>query len=323
MIKEICLAILIAAGSAASGLAQSKLPAPEISEAQPFEQQHIAVLDSTMSWIETGTGTPVLFLHGNPTSSYLWRNVMPEIADTNRAIAVDLIGMGASGKPDIAYTFADHARYLEAFIDEMGLTEIALVGHDWGAALAWDFATRHPARVSALSFMEGVLPPAFPLPGYEVMGETGEVLRALRTDDVGEDLVLTQNMFVEQMLPGFVNRPLGTAAMDAYRAPFSTPKDRLPTLQWPRELPIAGEPAENVVLMERIAATMAAPSFPVQLMYVEPGVATPAEAVAWYRATIPALETVFLGQGLHFIQEDHPTAIGRALADWLRRSPQS
>lgn len=319
MFKELGLSVMLACASAVAATAQGKLPAPEISEAQPFEVQEITVLDSTMTWIETGAGDPILFLHGNPTSSYLWRNVLPEVSPGHRAIAVDLIGMGGSGKPDIAYTFADHAKYLTAFIEEMGLSDLTLVGHDWGAALAWDYATRHPDDVKALAFMEGVLPPAFPLPSYEVMGETGEVLRALRSPEVGEGMVLGQNMFVEQMLPGFVNRQLGEEAMTAYRAPFLEADDRFPTLQWPRELPIAGAPAANVDLMGQIAEKMKAPGFPVQLLYVEPGVATPAQAVDWYRNTIPGLETVFLGQGLHFIQEDHPQAIGRAIADWLRR----
>ncbi|MEE2944872.1 MAG: haloalkane dehalogenase [Pseudomonadota bacterium] len=319
MIRPIILAACLVAATALTGWAEPKLPVPEISEDQPFPVQETRVLDSTMTWIETGEGTPVLFLHGNPTSSYLWRNVLPEVGKTHRAIAVDLIGMGGSGKPDIAYTFADHARYLSAFIDKMELTEFALVGHDWGAALAWDFASRHPERVTALSFMEGVLPPSFPLPGYEVMGETGEALRALRTPNVGEELVITQNMFVEQMLPGFVNRPLGEKAMAAYRAPFERPADRFPTLQWPRELPIGGSPETSVDLMGRITRSMAAPAFPVQLLYVEPGVIAPAEAVEWYRVTIPGLETHYVGQGLHFFQEDHPKAIGLAISDWLRR----
>ncbi|MBY8978340.1 haloalkane dehalogenase [Rhodobacteraceae bacterium NNCM2] len=319
MTKSTLLAAAVAVATGVAAEAGTKLPPPEISEAQPFAAQSIAVFDSSMSWIETGDGDPVLFLHGNPTSSYLWRNVLPEIGG-HRAVAVDLIGMGGSGKPEIAYTFEDHARYLDAFVETMGFETVTLVGHDWGAALAWDYAARHPERVEAIAFMEGVLPPAFPLESTAAIGEAGPALEALRTHGTGEDLVLNQNMFVEQMLPGFVNRTLGEEAMTAYRAPFPDASSRRPTLQWPRELPVSGEPKRNVTLMERIAKVMAAPDMPVLLLYVEPGVAAPREAVAWYRETIPGIETVFLGQGLHFIQEDHPTAIGRAISDWLRRS---
>lgn len=319
MRKPILLATAIFLACFIKAGADTKLPPIEVPETQLFDAQSIEVLDSVMSWVETGEGDTVLFLHGNPTSSYLWRNVMPEIAG-HRAVAVDLIGMGGSGKPDIAYSFDDHAQYLTAFIDAMGFETVTLVGHDWGAALAWDYASQHPERVDGIAFMEGVLPPAFPLASTAAIGEAGAALDALRTHGTGEDLVLNQNMFVEQMLPGFVNRTLGDAAMIAYRAPFPDAASRRPTLQWPRELPIAGEPARNVELMERIAAFMTAPDMPILLLYVEPGVATPVEAVQWYRQTIPGIETVFLGQGLHFIQEDHPTAIGRAVSDWLRRS---
>lgn len=315
---------LAAAGLAlavAPALAEpAKLPAPVISEDLSLSRQDVPVLDSTMTFIESGTGAPVLFLHGNPTSAYLWRNVIPHVAAGRRAIAVDLIGMGGSGKPDIAYTFADHARYLEAFVEALGLQRLTLVGHDWGAALAWDFAERHPDRVTGLAFMEGVLPPAFPLPSYDAMGPAADALRALRDPEQGATLVYEQNMFVEQMLPGFVNRPLGEAAMTAYRAPFLNAADRLPTLQWPRELPIEGVPARNVAVMERIAAFMATASMPTLLLYAEPGVATPSASVDWYRATVPGIETAYVGQGLHFIQEDHPRAIGLEIADWLRRT---
>lgn len=321
MIRTTLLAAGLALAVAPAATAEPhKLPIPDISEELALPVQEVPVLDSTMTYLETGAGDPVLFLHGNPTSSYLWRNVLPHVAATRRAIAVDLIGMGGSGKPDIAYSFADHARYLEAFIDALGLHRLVLVGHDWGAALAWDFAERHPERVAGLAFMEGVLPPAFPLPSYEAMGPAAAALRALRDPEQGAKLVFEQNMFVEQMLPGFVDRPLGDRAMAAYRAPYIDPQDRLPTLQWPRELPIEGVPARNVAVMERIAAFMAAVSMPTLLLYAEPGVATPAASVDWYRATVPGIETAFVGRGLHFIQEDHPRAIGLEIADWLRRT---
>jgi haloalkane dehalogenase len=299
----------------------AKLPLPTISEELTLTPQSIDVLSSSMSYIEDGAGDPVLFIHGNPTSSYLWRNVMPHVAQTHRAIAVDLIGMGASGKPDIHYTFSDHARFLDAFIDEMGLSNLTLVGHDWGAALAWDFARRNPDVVTRLAFMEGVLPPAMPQPSYEAMGEEmGGMFRALQDEKQGYEMVMEGNFFVEGILPMMINRPLGAPAKEAYGAPYSTVESRLPTWMWPREVPIGGQPEANVRLMADIQSFMGETDMPILLTYAEPGVLVPPQAVPFYSALIQNLEAVFIGQGLHFIQEDQPVAIGRALADWLRRS---
>ena len=148
-----------------------KLPRQVIAETHQIQKKSVEVLGSKMAYLETGTGEPVIFIHGNPTSSYLWRNVMPYIASQGRAIAVDLIGMGQSGKPDISYTFEDQYRYFSAFVDALNVNKVTLVGHDWGATLAWEYARRNPERVRRLAFMEGVLPPAFPVPSFESMGE--------------------------------------------------------------------------------------------------------------------------------------------------------
>lgn len=225
MKRLISLAALLIAASAtvpggSANAHEAKLPAPVISEELTIARRSVDVLGSTMSYLEDGRGKPVLFIHGNPTSAYLWRNVIPYISDTNRAIAVDLIGMGHSGKPDIEYSYADQYAYLEAFIEALDLRDITLVVHDWGATLGWDYARQNPDRVIRIAFMEGVLPPAFPITDISAMGETGQALTAMRTPGQGEQMVLEGNMFVEQMLPGFVNRPLGTQAMTEYRAPF-------------------------------------------------------------------------------------------------------
>ena len=288
----------------AAEVAAVKLPLPEISETLTVPRKNVDVLGSTMSYLELGEGDPVLFIHGNPTSAYLWRNIMPYVANTNRAIAIDLIGMGRSGKPDIGYTFADHYNYLEAFIDTLGLEELTLVTHDWGAALGWDYARRNPDKVVRLAFMEGVLPSAFPRPTFESMGEEmGNMFRAFKDKEQGHKLVIEDNMFVEQVLPGFVNRALGDRARAEYGAPYLKAADRKPTLVWPREVPIEGKPAANVNTLEAIAAFMETTGMPVLLTYAEPGV-----------------ETAFIAQGLHFIQEDQPDAIGRAISDWMRRN---
>lgn len=326
MLKALTMAALVATSLIASHAASAreatpKLPALPISEELTIPRHNVPVLDSTMSYLEQGEGDVVVFLHGNPSAAYLWRNVIPFVSETHRAIAVDLIGMGRSGKPDIGYKFADHARYLDAFVEAMELQQITLVGHDWGAALAWDFARRHPEKVVRLAFMEGVLPPAFPQPSYEAMGEEmGGMFRAMRDPQEGRKMIMENNMFVEQILPMMINRPLGDAARAEYGLPYKAEKDRLPTWAWPREVPIGGEPASNVALMSDIQSFMGETQMPVLLAYAEPGVLVPPQAVPFYSGLIPNLETAFVGQGLHFIQEDQPSAIGRALADWLRRN---
>lgn len=298
---------------------ETKLPAPAISENLDIPRETAEVLNSTMAYLEDGSGPPVLFIHGNPTSSYLWRNIIPHVSDTHQAIAVDLIGMGASGKPDIGYSFDDHYRYLEAFIDALDLSDITFVVHDWGATLGWEYARQNPDRVARMAFMEGVLPPTFPVPDIAMMGEVGKVLAALRSDE-GHEMVIEGNMFVEEMLPGFVNRELGEKAMTMYRAPYLEEASRLPTLKWPRELPIGGEPRPTTEIMEGIAAFMAETKMPVLALHASPGVVGTETAMDWYRDTIADVEIAFVGQGLHFIQEDQPEAIGRAIDDWLRRN---
>lgn len=327
MFKTLTLAALIASTSliapppATAQEAARKLPALPVSEELTIPRHDIAVLGSTMSYLEQGEGGVVLFLHGNPTAAYLWRNLMPFVSGSHRAIAVDLIGMGHSGKPDIAYSFADHARYLDAFVEAMGLERITLVGHDWGAALAWDFARRHPDKVVRLAFMEGVLPPAFPQPSYEAMGEEmGGMFRTMRDPQKGRRMIMEENMFVEQILPMMIDRPLGDAARSEYGLPYRQIEERLPTWAWPREVPIGGEPAANVALMAGIRSFMDETKMPVLLAYAEPGVLVPPQAVPFYTGLIENLETAYIGRGLHFIQEDQPAAIGRAIADWLRRN---
>lgn len=297
-----------------------KLPPTIISEELSIGRKSVDVLASSMSYLELGAGKPVLFIHGNPTSSYLWRNVMPYVADTHRAIAVDLIGMGSSGKPDIDHSYADHYAYLDAFIDKLDLGEITLVVHDWGATLGWDYARQNPDKVKRIAFMEGVLPPSFPIPTFEAMGDVGQALKAMRDPVKGPEMVIKGNMFVETVLPGFVNRNLGEGAQQAYGAPFLEEDARLPTLSWPRQLPIEGEPTEIVALMGDLQEYMTSTEIPTLLVYAEPGVLVPPAATGWYTANMKNVETAYAGQGLHFFQEDQPDAIGRALQDWMRRN---
>lgn len=303
-----------------AAVSQYKLPPVEVSETLTIEKKSIEVLGNNMTYLELGEGEPVVFVHGNPSSSYLWRNVLPHVQDNSRAIAVDLIGMGGSDKPDIAYSFADHYQYFSAFIDAMGIEQVTLVGHDWGAAIVWEYARMNPERVKALAFMEGVVPPAFPQPSFEAMGEPGgSMFRMFKDPVMGPKVLIDENMFVEKIIPMSVNRTLGEEAMAAYRAPFLDPASRKPVFEWPRAVPIAQEPQQSVDLLEDIGQFMGQTDIPVLLAYAEPGALIPPQALPWYTSRINNLETAFIGQGFHFIQEDQPDAIGRAIADWLRR----
>ena len=285
-----------------------------------FNKKTVDINDSNMAYIDEGSGPVVLFLHGNPTSSYLWRNVIPYITDSYRAIAPDLIGMGDSGKPSIGYTFEDHAEYLDRFIDELALENITLVVHDWGSALGMRYARLNPGNVRALAFMEAIVPPALPVQSYEEMGETGELFRALRTPEMGEEMVLEGNFFVEEVLPKFgVVRALTAQEMEAYRKPYPSPNSRLPTLQWPREVPIEGKPASTTKTISANGEWLYSSKIPKLLFYATPGALTPEPVVEYMTENVSNLETRFLGRGLHFLQEDHPDQIGAGIQDWLRR----
>jgi len=279
----------------------------------PFESRYVEVLGSRMHYVDEGEGEPILFLHGNPTSSYLWRNVIPFVTDDYRAIAVDLIGMGKSDKPDLEYTYQDHKRYLDAFIEALDLRDVTLVIHDWGSVLGFDYAVEHDDNVVGIAFMESIIPPAFPR-SQPMGGPLGRF-----RSEAGEELILEQNQFVEQILPGSVARGLTEEEMAYYRAPYPTPESRLPTLQWPRELPAAGEPARNVEVVTRIGGWMRETDMPMLFFWARPGALNNEAFAEAMVETVANIQTVFVGEGRHYIQEDQPEMIGRNLADWRRR----
>lgn len=278
------------------------------------------VLDSTMSYRETGAGVPLVFLHGNPTSSYLWRNVMPAVGAGVRRLAPDLIGMGESGKPDIAFKFDDHARYLEAWLDSLRLDQVVLVGHDWGGALAFDWAARHPDRIAGLAFTETILRPM----AWEEFPQGGqELFRAIKTPGIGEAMMLDDNIFIEQALPGASARPLTAAELDVYRAPYPTPASRRPLLEWARSMPLGGDPSDVVERVEFYGKWLAASvQVPKLLMTFAPGpgVMVGPDLVSWCADNISGLEVQHsdLVAG-HHTPEDQPEAIATAVADWLDR----
>lgn len=320
-LSTISLALNLGAQVTSEELPLHKLPRVAVSETLTLEQKSLEVYGSKLTYLEAGSGQTIVYIHGNPSSSYLWRNVIPFMTPNYRNVAVDLIGMGGSDKPDINYTFTDHFHYLAGFIDELKSEEVILVAHDWGAALAWEYARKNPSKVKALAFMEGLLPPSFPATSFEAMGdEMGNMFRAFKDPIKGEQMVIENHFFVEQVLPNMINRPLGEKAMTAYRAPYTEKSSRKPILAWPREVPIEGLPASNVTLMKNISHFMGSTKMPVLLAYADPGVIIPPKAVPWFIEKIENIETAYIGQGLHFIQEDQPDAIGLAIADWLRRN---
>ena len=275
----------------------------------------VPVLGSHLAFVAGGHGDTVLFLHGNPTSSFLWRRVLPGVTGSARCVAVDLIGMGQSGKPHIDYRFADHAAYLEAFADQLGLRDVTVVGHDWGAVLGLDLLRRRPDVVGRIAVCEGHLRP---FGRFEDMGPgAGELFARLRAPGAGEHLVLQENFFIEQVLPGGMSRPLSRAEHDAYRAPFPAPRDRLPVLRWIQQIPVGGDPAEVDAVVRRNQAALLHGPAPRLLLHGDPGsVVGPAE-VDWCRRESAGLEIVSVGAGTHFLPEDQPEAFSRALAAWL------
>ncbi len=323
-IRKALMITVIAFPLSSQGNAQDaplpKPTGPAISSEFSYEAHYVQVRGSKMHYVDEGQGDPILFLHGNPTSSYLWRNIIPYATPYGRAIAVDLIGMGKSGKPDIDYRFVTHAQYLESFIDALELTNITLVVHDWGSALGMDFARRNPEHVKGIVFMEAIVPPAMPIPSYEAMGGGGEFFRNVRTPGVGEEMILQNNMFVEVVLPDMGTvRTLTDVERQAYRAPYPTPESRKPTLVWPREVPIADEPADVLEIVERNGAWLHETSIPKLMFYAEPGAFGGPEVATYFAENLKNIETNYVGPGYHYIQEDHPHMIGRELADWLRR----
>ena len=312
----------------ASAMAQEQAPeenAPygiPISADFPFEKKSASVMDHKMTYVDEGEGPVVLFLHGNPTSSYLWRNIIPHVTAAGyRAVAPDLIGMGDSDKPDIGYTFDEHAAYLDGFIAEAGLKDITLVIHDWGSALGMRYARLNPDNVRGVAFMEAIIPPAFPAASLEAMGPNGDMFRSLRTEGVGEEMILDQNFFVEEVLAKLgVARGLTEDEMVHYRAPYATRESRLPTLQWPREIPIGGEPKAATEAVIANGEWLMENDIPKLYFYASPGAINSPQVLDYLVANVSNLETRFVGRGTHFLQEDHPDLIGSGVVDWLRRT---
>ena len=277
------------------------------------DKQFIDVLGARMAFVERGEGSPIIFLHGNPTSSFLWRNVIPHVEALGRCIAPDLIGMGDSDKVGGEYRFVDHRRYLDGFLEEMGVgDDVTLVVHDWGGGLGFDWANRHRDAVRALVYMETIV---MPVDWSDWPEGSRRIFEGMRSE-AGETIVLEKNVFVERILPASILRPLSDAEHDEYRRPYREGgESRRPTLSWPREIPIEGEPADVAAIVGGYAEWLASSPIPKLFVNAEPGSILVGRQREFCRAWPNQREVAVTGS--HFIQEDSGPDIGRAIASFL------
>ena len=290
--------------------------------AAEMPKSFVEVKGKRMAYVEMGEGDPVVFLHGNPTSSYLWRNIMPHVAGQARCLAPDLIGMGDSDKLDDpgpgSYRFVEHRDYLDGFLDAVGLGGNAVfVIHDWGSALGFDWGNRHRDRTRGFCYMEALVRPVT----WEEWPEAAKAVFQGFRSPAGEGMVLEKNVFVERVLPGSILRNISEEEMAVYRRPFATPgEDRRPTLTWPREIPISGEPADVVEIVRAYSEWLAVSDVAKLFIDAEPGAILTGPqrnfCLGWPNQTVAKVK------GSHFIQEDSPDEIGKALSDWLARLPR-
>jgi haloalkane dehalogenase len=293
-----------------------------ISAEERYVKKKAHVLEYTMSYVDEGSGHSIVLLHGNPTSSYLWRNIIPHLNGLGRCVAPDLIGMGDSDKlknsgPD-SYSFIEHRKYLDALLEEIGVTEnVVFVVHDWGSALGFDWAYRHQDKVKGIVYMEAIL---FHYDWSDWPEDARKIFQGFRSP-AGEEMILDKNHFVELVLPGSVMRKLTQTEMDVYRRPFlNSGEDRRPTLTWPRQIPIEGEPKEVVEIVTAYGEWLSKSDIPKLFINAEPGAILVGKTRDFCR-TWPNQEEVTV-KGIHFIQEDSPDEIGQSIAKFIRKINQ-
>ena len=283
------------------------------------KKQFIEVAGQRMAYVEMGSGDPIIFQHGNPSSSYLWRNIMPALAQYGRCIAVDLVGMGDSDKLENSnaerYTFVEHQRYLDAAWAQLGVTDhVVLVVHDWGSALGFHWANKHRQAMRGIVYMEAIVQP---LSWSQWPAAATDIFRSLR-GQAGEQMVLENNVFVERILPGSVLRTLTEAEMAVYRRPYlEAGESRRPTLSWPRQIPLDGEPAEVVQMVQDYADWLQASELPKLFVNAEPGAILIGKQREFCRSWPNTTEVTVPGN--HFLQEDSPDEIAAAIAAWLEK----
>jgi haloalkane dehalogenase len=290
-----------------------------ISAAFPYQKQRRQVLGREMAYVEVGQGDPIVLLHGNPTSSYLWRNILAYVQPLGRCIAPDLIGMGDSDKlptsgPD-SYRFVEHRRFLDGLLEALDVrAKVTFIIHDWGSALGFDWAKRHPDAVKGIAFMEAIVAPQG-ADHWDAMGMR-HALEALRSE-TGERMVLQENYFIEQILPNAIMRKLSEEEMAEYRRPFAeSGEGRRPTLTWPRQIPVDGVPADVTAIAADYAAWLGKTNIPKLFFKVEPGAILVVDRLVNLVRGWPAL-TEKTVKGIHFVQEDSPDEIGTAIVEWM------
>ena len=285
----------------------------EISTNFPFESKYVEVHGSKIHYIDEGSGDPILFLHGNPTSSYLWRNIIPYLVPHSRCIAPDLIGMGKSDKPDLDYRFSDHSKYVEEFINKLNLSNITLVIHDWGSGLGFHYAMRHESNIKGIAFMEALVKPMTweDFPKDFKMG-----FKLMRTSGIGWFMISVMNVFVTQILPQAIVRKLSTEEKNYYAAPYENIKSRKPVRQWPCEIPIDGKPADVYEVISNYNQKLQESELPKLLFSATPGGIIDDKTVEWCKQNLMNLKVVNIGAGIHYLQEDNPHLIGEELANW-------
>lgn len=290
-----------------------------IAEESRYQKKYKAINGKQMAYIEEGEGDPIVFLHGNPTSSYLWRNVMPHLEGQGRLIAPDLIGMGDSQKLDHSgpdsYRFVDHREYLDELLDALNVKErVTLVIHDWGSALGFHWANRNQSSLKAIAFMEALVTP---IPEWDAFPQDFRTAFEGLRSDAGEQMVLQDNIFIEGILPGGILRELSPKEMDEYRRPYVNPgEDRRPTLTFPRQVPIAGDPEDVVRIVSEYSEWLGTSDVPKLFINAEPGALIVGRARDLVRSWPNLQETTVAG--IHFIQEDAPDEVGKAISNWLR-----
>lgn len=283
----------------------------------PFQSKYINILDSTLHYVDEGKGTTFLFLHGNPTSSYLWRNVIPFVSKDNRAIAVDLIGMGKSGKPDITYKMANHCRYIEAFIKKMELKNIVLILHDWGSFIGLKYAMENEKNIKGVILMEGILRPWKNWETLPVV--TRRIFKKFFDPVEGPKMIYDENFFIEKAMPYLTKRKLSKTEMDHYRNPFLEKPSRKPMLVFPRELPIAGENPENANIIIDYNQWLSKTNVPIHILWAKPGSLFRKEFIPLMRKDFPKMTDLYIGKSKHYLQEDLPNEIGNAIIDWFAK----
>ena len=282
-----------------------------------WDKKYIDVLGKQIAYVEMGEGDPIIFQHGNPTSSYLWRNILPQLKSLGRCIAMDLIGMGDSekleDKGNMTYSYDTHKKYFDGFLDAIGVESNAtLVIHDWGSALGFDWANDYPQKVKAICYMEGIVQSM----EWEDWNEDAKGIFQGFRSPAGEEMILEKNLFIEAVLPGSILRKLSDAEMNEYRRPFNDKKSRRPTLDWPRQIPLENNPPEICRIVDSYSQWMAENNIPKLFINAEPGAILIGKQREFCRTWKNQKEVTV--KGSHFIQEDSPNQIGNAIFDWLK-----